>query len=168
MYTLAKPSGVLPPIPKDTFEKGRMFEEYVTTLFNDQKFNIKEWRKASREYKSLSGLDLAYPDLELVYLGKKDFNFAVECKWRADFTNGSINWAKELNICAYLDFEKKYGVPVFIAIGVGGHPSAPDRLFVTPLRNICNYTWVHESQLIPYKRKADRRFFYDTVQTKLF
>jgi hypothetical protein len=67
-----------------------------------------------------------------------------------------------------VEFERSLNVPVFIAIGIGGRPSNPRKLFVTPLREICDIPIVSESQLMPFKRKTSRRFFYDTVQTMLF
>jgi hypothetical protein len=152
----------------DPYEKGRLFEEYVYRLFNETHFKLIEWRKAQR-FKDRS-LPNAYsnPDLELIFAGVKNYKFAVECKWRKEFFEGKINWARRYQISTYIDFERKFGIPVFIAIGVGGEPSKPEKLFVTPLCNISRYPEVYESELIPYKRKATRKFFYDTIQLKLF
>jgi hypothetical protein len=106
--------------------------------------------------------------LELVFVGARHYRFAVECKWRKEFIAGKIEWAKDKQICVYEDFQHQNRIPVFIAIGIGGEPSNPEKLFVTPLDNISGSTEVYESELIPYKRKPTHRFFYNTVQLKLF
>ncbi|RZL97009.1 MAG: hypothetical protein EOO88_63225 [Pedobacter sp.] len=67
-----------------------------------------------------------------------------------------------------LKFEGQFGIPVFIAIGIGGTPSSPERLFVTPLQNIANEEWISEKQLIRYNRKTTHKFYYDYTQQRLF
>ena len=107
--------------------------------------------------------DYSNPDLDLIFAGKKDYRFAVECKWRKQFKNGKINWATEKQIIAYKKFQSREAITVFIAIGVGGTASSPEKLFVTPLCNLENIPEVYEHQLIKYKRKPTQRFFYNTV-----
>jgi hypothetical protein len=152
----------------DPFEKGLRFESYIIELFNEKHFKLVNWRRSQKTNNPLALTDAFYPDLELIFAGARRYKFAVECKWRQNFVEGKINWASDRQICSYEDFEYTYHIPVFVAIGVGGEPSNPQKLFVTPLRNISNYTEVYESDLIPYKRNPARRFFYDTVQLQLF
>jgi hypothetical protein len=152
----------------DSYEKGRLFEQYVQELFNEKRFKLMAWRMSQKTNDITKLLTHSYPDLELIFTGAKNYRFAVECKWRKEFVEGKITWADEKKILAYQRFERKFGIPVFVAIGVGGEASQPQKLFVTPLQNICKYTEVYESDLIPYKRKPTHKFFYDTVQLKLF
>jgi hypothetical protein len=152
----------------DSFEKGRLFEGYIIGLFNERHFKLIKWQKSEKIIDGLFSFDHSDPDLQIVFNGKKNCRFAVECKWRKDFIEGKISWANSYQICSYEDFEYRNRVPVFIAIGIGGEPFQPERLFVTPLCNISKYTEVYEFDLIPYKRKPTNRFFYDTVQLKLF
>ncbi|MFL5739268.1 MAG: hypothetical protein ACJ75B_03550 [Flavisolibacter sp.] len=162
-------TSIVPPISKlDTYEKGYLFEEYVIELFNKEFFNLVKWRKSQRTNDRLALLTSSYPDLELIFAGKNKYKFAVECKWRKEFYAGKITWAEVKQINSYETFEYKYRIPVFVAIGIGGEPCNPKKLFVTPLCNISGNIEVHESNLIPYNRKPTRRFFYDTVQLKLF
>ena len=58
-------------------------------------------------------------------------------------------------------------IQVFIAIGIGGEPSNPEKLFITPLDHISMYTEVFESHLIRYKRNPKQRFD-DSEQLSLF
>lgn len=155
-------------IYKDNFEKGHAFEVYITSLFKLDSFKIVDWRKARKIDDSHPFVDLQGPDLRMIFQGKEKYRFAVECKWRNDFHQGAIRWAKPHQIDNYKRFQYEYRVPVFIAIGIGGQPSQPQKLFVTPLYNIEHLTDVYESDLTPYKRKPTRRFFLDTRQRLLF
>lgn len=152
----------------DYYEQGRLFEEYVKNLFNQDSFKLKRWRKSALIPEDTFISDISYPDLELIFEGKNKYPFAVECKWRKRFKNGRINWATQDQIANYLDFERKRAMPVFIAIGIGGISANPEKLFVTPLCNLSMCTLISEKQLIEYKRKPTQKFFYDTVQFKLF
>ena len=152
----------------DSFEKGHAFENYIVTLFNVQKFQLLEWRSDKRASNGAFPLSSSNPDLEFAYLGRRKHRFAVECKWREKFIDGKIRWASDYKICLYEDYQNQKRIPVFIAIGIGGRPDKPEKLFVTPLHNISNYTEVYESHLIPYLRKRRNNFFYDTIQLQLF
>jgi len=152
----------------DNYKKGYEFENYVQQLFNKNHFTLMQWRKAHKYLHKDVPVGHSNPDLELIFGRRNKHRFAVECKWRSQFTNGMIHWAHEHQIRSYLDFQAKERVPVFIAIGVGGEPSSPDKLFVTPLDNIYMYTDVYERRLIPFNRVPTQRFFYDTVQLQLF
>ncbi|HRN55342.1 MAG TPA: hypothetical protein PLL71_02755 [Agriterribacter sp.] len=153
----------------DPYKKGYLFEEFITKLFNERHFKLETWRKAERKEYGVYPFFMAHPDLELVFVGKRKYRFAVECKWRSEFKRGKITWVDSYNkILIYRDFQSRFRIPVFIAIGIGGKPSAPGKLFLTPLDDIGNVTEVYESELLPYSRQPNHRFFYDTIQLKLF
>jgi hypothetical protein len=168
MKTPTTPRSSSRSAPIDNFEKGREFEKYVKELFNEDSFTVSKWRESKRFDDPFQLEDCGNPDLELIFRGRKNYHFAVECKWREKFINGKMIWATDIQLCSYLNFENRFRIPVFIAIGIGGQPSRPEKLFVTPLRNMEIDTEVYESNLIPYKRKPTRKFFYDTAQLKLF
>jgi hypothetical protein len=152
----------------DYYEQGRLFEDYIRQLFNQKSFQLKKWRKSGGIPKDTFIPDHLYPDLELIFVGRNQYPFAVECKWRRRFNNGSIDWATWDQISRYEEFQRKRAMPVFIAIGIGGTPSDPNRLFVTPLCNLTQHTHVYEHQLIQYNRKPAQKFFYDTIQLRLW
>lgn len=155
-------------LPADPYEKGRMFENYIIDLFNKEKFKLDKWRESRRMSNELITEEHSYPDIEMIFQGRKQYKFAVECKWRKLFYNGAINWASTDQIERYRKFKRNFPFPLFIAIGIGGHPNQPEKLFVTPFINIEMKTVVYEHELIPYNRHASRRFFYDVIQSKLF
>jgi|KBSSwiStaDraftv2_1062776.scaffolds.fasta_scaffold52124_2 hypothetical protein len=151
----------------DSFEKGRLFEEYIIKLFNERHFSLQEWRKSEKRTGFIP-FTHSFPDLELIFMGKMNHRFAIECKWKQEFKNGKIEWAEEKKIRVYKQFQKEKRMIVFIAIGIGGEPSNPEKLFVTPLDKICMHCEVYESDLLKYNHKPTRRFFYDTVQLRLW
>jgi hypothetical protein len=150
------------------YEQGLQFEAFIKNLFSDKRFRLKRWRKSKLIDKDTFIRDQTYPDLELIYIGKKDYRFAVECKWRSRFYYGKTKWADEANILIYKEFQQKTGMPVFIAIGIGGTASNPERLFVTPLDNICHDCEVYQHKLIPFKRNPTEPFDYNTTQLTLW
>ncbi len=154
---------------EDSFDKGFLFEKYITTLFNERKFKLETWRKSRKIQDNIYPIDMSYPDLELIFVHKRKFRFAVECKWRKQFFNGKIKWVNDYqSIVIYHEFQSRFLIPVFVAIGVGGLPDNPKQLFVTPLNQLGAKTDVYESELIPFNRKPSHRFFYDAIQLRLF
>ena len=157
-------------IEKDGYEKGQQFEQFIIKLFNEHFFYLKKWRKSEKFTNSYLSIDYWNPDLEieLVFTSIKKYRFAVECKWRKEFKDGKINWANNDQICSYRMFQDQVRVPVFVAIGIGGEPDSPEKLFLTPLNNIYMSNELFETELIPFKRKPTHKFYYDVQQLKLF
>jgi hypothetical protein len=152
----------------DYYEEGRLFEQFVIHLFNEDNFKLDKWRKSEKLEERALLEDCNNPDLELVFGRYRKYRFAVECKWRKRFVRGKITWAEDFQIWSYLAFQNQFQMPVFIAIGIGGEPSNPEKLFVTPLGNIEMYQEVYEFDLIPYRKRPASKFFYDIVQGRLF
>jgi hypothetical protein len=154
----------------DNYAKGKAFEFFIIRLFKSQSFHLKKWRKSEKLTDTFFSIDHFNPDLEieLVFRGAKKYRFAVECKWRQNVYDGKIKWGTDSQICSYRMFQDRLGIPVFVAIGIGGQPSAPEKLYVTPLNNIWMHNDVHESDLIPFKRRPMRNFYFDIPQLRLF
>jgi hypothetical protein len=155
---------------REYYAEGKAFEEYIINLFNDRNFARIKWRASEKFTGTSLPPDHFFPDLEmeLVFGRSRKYRFAVECKWRREFRDGIIKWAKDSQICSYRMFQDQVRIPVFVAIGIGGEPSNPEKLFVTPLNNIWMVNELYESDLIPFKRKPTNKFFYDPRQLKLF
>lgn len=141
------------------FDKGHAFEDFIVTLFNRRKFRLLEWRSDKKASNGVYPLSCSYPDLEFIYSkGKLKHRFAVECKWRKQFFNGKITWADEKQIDAYKDFQYQRAISVYVAIGIGGTPSNPQQLFITPLDHIKMFPDVFRSRLIPYTKDPLQKF----------
>lgn len=98
-------------------QKGDDFEEYMIQLLGKQQ-DIKLVGKVSDYHKNgISALENFEPDLKFKF---KNTPFAVECKWRKSFGNGSITWAKDRQIRNYNEYQKNKKEKVYIALGVGG------------------------------------------------
>lgn len=143
-------------------DKGNAFEEFVAERFViNTCFTIKDWHsfKGNGMYVEAN----TYPDL-LMELKRNDgaYQFAVECKWRKDFQSGSIlEWATSEQFLHYITFAHTKRIPVFVVIGVGGEPSAPNEVYVLPLQEL-TATVVKRYTLQPYRRRnASSPFYYD-------
>ncbi|MCQ2275261.1 MAG: hypothetical protein MJZ86_10760 [Bacteroidales bacterium] len=150
-------------------QKGRDFEIWVKDHFNQDFFNLKEWR-GDKYDKGTYAESNRYPDMEWEFHFDKENvteTFAVECKWRSDFYNGSIEWASEENIAIYNRFAKERNMPVFVVIGVGGMPSAPVEVYVVPLKAL-QYPYAKKEYLEKFRHEdLTKKFYYQYKDCKL-
>lgn len=150
-------------------QKGRDFEIWVKDHFNQDFFNLKEWR-GDKYDKGTYAESNRYPDMEWEFHYDKENvteTFAVECKWRSDFYNGSIEWASEDNIAIYNRFAKERNMPVFVIIGVCGTPSAPREVYVVPLKAL-QYPYVKKEYLQKFRHEdLAKMFFFQYKDGKL-
>jgi hypothetical protein len=151
----------------DYYATGHLFEDFIVTLFNKRSFRLLEWRSDKKASNGAFPLSCTYPDLEFHSLGRYRRRFAIECKWRKKYYRGGIEWATKEQISIYLNYQKECNIPVFVAIGIGGTPKNPERLFITPLDHVSMYTRLYESHLTPFKRSPEQHFD-DTSQLELF
>lgn len=139
----------LPPISK---QKGNEFEDYVIQLLAKQKDVVFVGKVSDYHKNGVSALENKEPDLKFKY---KNTAFAVECKWRSSFTNGAINWAKDYQINNYNSYQNTKQEKVFIAIGIGGKPNLPAKLFVVPLfrltKMFANEEYIREFEILTEK-----------------
>ena len=148
-------------------QKGQDFETYVVHKFSKKYYTLKEWR--SDKYSNGRYAEAnTYPDMELtLHLGKNDYTFAVECKWRSGFhNNGTLIWADEAQIARYRKFADEHLMPVFVILGVGGQPSYPAQIYCVPLKAL-KYTDVKKEYLEKFKHDMSRDFFYEAKTEEL-
>lgn len=138
-------------------QKGEQFEKYIVNKFDKTFFKVIEWRgdKYSNGHFPESN---KYPDLEMMLNanGQKHF-FAVECKYRSSLN--SIPPIDHVQLRNYEQFQEMKGIPVFIAIGIGGTPSAPSSLYIIPLHYYLANKW-NPHKLDAFLKKGEH-FFYD-------
>jgi LPXTG-motif cell wall-anchored protein len=139
-------------------EKGIAFEKYVVERFNPEYFELKEWR-SDKYHEGVYASSNQLPDLEYHFRTQSQFaKFAVECKWRAEFFKGRIEWAKGYQLSKYRDYERKSRITVFVIIGLGGTPESPQSVYLIPLRQIRSNV-LTEQQLKPYYRHRQGNFY---------
>lgn len=143
-------------------EKGRAFEEFIVSMFSKDYYKIIEWR-GDKYYNGRYAESNMLPDLELKLKTKKhEVVFAVECKWRNEFYNGKIIWAKDYQLKNYKEYEAQTENKVFVIIGIGGEPRNPSSLYIVPLKDI-NSAILTLSNLKKYYRQKKGNFFLDPV-----
>jgi hypothetical protein len=93
--------------------------------------------------------------------------FAVECKFRSSTDhNGFVKLSKEKQISRYRSFKKERSIGVYIVLGLGGEPTAPDELFVIPLEDL-HFATPHYSWLKKFEKNTHYKFFFDPVMKRL-
>lgn len=130
--------------PEDRGERwaldGLTFEKYVITRFSRDANRLLDWR-GDKYIPGYGGPESSGdPDVLLMTRSGKD-RFAIECKYRSHWWNSPehgqcIEWAREDQYRRYVGFEKRRGIQVYVAIGVGGSPSDPAELYVGRLEEI--------------------------------
>lgn len=145
-------------------EKGKAFENYVTERFDKGYFKLKEWR-GDKYHKGIYAESNKHPDIEWEYL-PGHILFATECKWRASFIHQQIEWAKEYQLKNYQRFATEKGMVVFIIIGVGGLPHAPEAVYIVPLDQVQGHI-LTKSELQPYQCKTTGKFFLNADEMRL-
>lgn len=119
--------------PSPYWVMGREFENYVIQRFKEKKkwFKVLDQRHDQLDpdgcpYPSNSNPDL---EVEAIWWVNRKEKFAVECKFRSNWYNDSIEWCQAHNLENYRKFADERKMPVFVVLGVGGEPSAPKEMF---------------------------------------
>lgn len=139
----------LPPISK---QKGNEFEDYVIQLLGKQKDVIFIGKVSDYHKNGISASENKEPDLKFKF---QNTAIAVECKWRSSFKNGNIFWAKNYQISNYNNYQNTKQEKVYIAIGIGGKPNLPAKLFIVPLfrltKEYANEEYIKEFEILNEK-----------------
>ncbi|HVY75192.1 MAG TPA: hypothetical protein VG890_10200 [Puia sp.] len=105
--------------------KGYLFEKWVVNQFPDKDFILREWRsdKHVGNRSANSGMN---PDLIFQCRNIDPVScFAIECKFKTAMDEDNPQWAKEYQLRNYQNFQDRYNMPVFVALGVGGGAYCP-------------------------------------------
>lgn len=151
---------------ESNWEVGYAFEKWVVGKFNQYYFKIMEWR-GDKYHEGRGAESNKFPDLELSFTSNTEYErFAIECKWRSNYIDSNIYWAKQTQLVNYKEFEEVSGKKVFVIIGVGGSPNNPKDVYIIPLKEISSIIF-HISELLPYKRYRSGEFFFNVNQKTL-
>lgn len=143
-------------------QKGDDFEKYIVQKFSKNYFSIVEWT-GDKYVEGMYAKSNTNPDLTLKFKMKDiEKNFAVECKYRTDYYKNGVEWCSEQQLKNYKTFVISKEIAVFVAIGIGGEPTAPEELFIIPLTELSR-NFVDKSFLSKYKKVKikDSNLFYD-------
>lgn len=124
-----------PSLPSKWQSMGHDFEKFMLTRFDNQEYRLIEWR-SDKYAKGWGGPESSRaPDLLMEHIESGD-RFAIECKFRSRVSGNRLVWARSDQLACYQQYELSQNVPVYIAIGLGGKPSAPDSLFIVKLERM--------------------------------
>ena len=143
-------------------QKGDDFEKYIVQKFSKSYFSIVEWT-GDKYVEGMYAKSNTNPDLTLKFKMKDiESEFAVECKYRSDYYKNGVEWCTEQQLANYKTFATSKEIAVFVAIGMGGVPTAPEELFIIPLTELMS-NFVDKSFLNKYKKEKikDSNLFYD-------
>lgn len=114
------------------YKKGTRFEQYVTTLFPEPDFVIVDRTRDVSKFLNRRVESDLHPDF--VFRNTKTGKmFAIECKWRAQWSYNKHGepgiWWKQWQSERYAAYGKEAGMPVFVALGIGGLPQKPKEVY---------------------------------------
>ncbi len=122
---------------EEAFKKGEAFENYVeNNLFPKKYFDLlsktHNYKTNNKRYVE----DSLKPDLK--FRDKKTKKvFYVECKYRSNLFQDKFHWAKDdEQFNRYKNIEAEENIQTYIAMGLGGTASNPDKIYLMPLNEI--------------------------------
>ncbi len=152
-----------PILSKDEInkKKGDDFEVFVIERFSNKYFKCKSWRsdkKAPNHFPESN----KYPDLELEF-SHKDYSrkIAVECKFRSNFSGGCVDLGSYDKLQEYKNFERENNIQVYLVLGVGGEPTAPEELYLIPLPHIESNKLYKSNLKNDYIKSLSAKFYFD-------
>ena len=163
----AAPTPTKYPAPSPNHEKGLDFEKWAICHVNPKYWKLEQWqgdKYHNGQYpESNRNPDLVYT----VKVGGQEQRVALECKWRKAYRNEGIDWATKEQIDIYNRFQTDNGARVFALIGVGGSPSAPEEVYIVPLRSL-KYPFALKEYLERYRAESTSgKFYYDFGKERL-
>lgn len=152
-------------------KRGKRFEKYVLSLFDDRDWKIKHFAQdMSGEIKRNVASD-SWPDI-IVQHRKTNQIIGIQCKYFSMFSEGADSTERKLpfksyQLTQYKTFQTKERYPTFIAAGVGGIENSPQKLYIIPLTKI-NVWLKYDSTYLPEKIFNDHEFTPKQLQIEDF
>ena len=146
-------------------EKGKAFEDFIVRLFD--KNTVLKRRTSDRFVDGRLDEGSMEPDLLAeLRLGSGTYPFAVECKWRSSVKDNLITWSYDAQRERYEKYAKENDLDVFVAIGVGGEPANPDKLYIVPLSSLKDVK-CRIDEIACYNHDTKKPLYYDIKSRKL-
>ena len=127
--------------------KGTRFEQYVAELFPEPDFVIQDRTRDVSKFLNRRVESDMHPDF-LFRNQKTGKSFAVECKWRGRWAQGSSGelglWWNRTQGDRYNAYERESGIPVLVAFGIGGSPEKPKEVYFLESGRL-GYTFLKQS-----------------------
>jgi hypothetical protein len=142
-----------------SFQKGNQFEAHVSRLFLENDFTLLYVTTRRDDLNGRYNEAALNPDFKFKHLFS-GHEFWVECKWRSQSINGSLEWCKDYQFKRYKEFQEgNRPFKVYVLIGLGGQASNPNRMFCMPLDDV-RYPMIYPSIYEKYERSPTQPFDY--------
>lgn len=133
--------------------RGEAFEHYLQDkTFSASDFKLVYRTPSYQDTVANYDANALNPDFRF-YCTRKRKDFWVEAKFRESLVDGKVEWCRWDQLQRYRRVNSQE--PVFVAIGFGGWPARPKRLFIVPL-DALQYTGVYLSVLEPFEIHPER------------
>jgi hypothetical protein len=148
-----------------SFLKGEDFEKclrnkvYVKKEY-DLVMKTHDFHENQKDYVESS----LYPDY-LFRNKKTNKEFWVEAKFRTKLYKGNIEWCSYYQLKRYKKLPKDYNT--IIAIGFGGRPKNPDKIYLIPLEDLDNIN-IHPDKAEKYLFQKPRHTFLDRIKDNFY
>jgi hypothetical protein len=118
----------------ESYVRGDEFERFVRErLFTRDSYDLLHRTHSYTDNKNDYIASSLEPDFRFRSI-ENNFQFYVEAKFRANYHNGGLEWCTSHQLKRYQAIDNR--VPVLIAIGLGGQPKTPERVFLIPVSHI--------------------------------
>lgn len=136
---------------------GNEFENFVANFFtNREVFTVLEWNQGQTSTEGVYAEADKNPDFKIKQeFGKNGLTYWIECKYRTHFNNRGAIIVKDYQLNRYRQIQSQSHRKIFLAIGVGENPAAPDEIFIVPLDSISSES-IKRDDIAPYKMQNPR------------
>ena len=145
-------------------KNGLDFEKYIVKHLPENYKNLR-WtgdKYVEGRYDERNKLPDVIFDIEL----NKVYSVAIECKFKISYYKDCLLVVRKEQLDGYREFQEKSGIPVFLAIGVGGSGAHPEDLFIVPL-NAMKFPIVTKRYLKRFSKKLGQKLFYNVKSKSL-
>lgn len=131
-------------------QKGNDFEAYMADIMKLNGIRINQWNQGLITDSGAFADNIYNPDfLGSHQVGDRNLKYWIECKYRSKIPEMGF-FLDEKQVTRYKVHQGKTKLKVFIAIGTGGIPGNPDRLYILPLNSYFCFDKWPERYLRPF------------------
>jgi len=149
------------PAGAEGFGRGGEFEQYIrAALFPRETYDLlyktHDYSESLEDYVTYT----RQPDYKFKSktLGME---FFIESKFRAKFQDQVPEWCKLFQLKQWQDIDKV--IPVLVAVGLGGRPTAPERVFLMPVKHL-KFVKLYPGFMQKYEVRPDRPVSENTLK----
>jgi len=149
----------------ETFIKGEEFEFFLRRkIYTQDKYELVMRTHSYNDNKGDYIEFTKYPDF-LFREVATGAEFFVEAKYREKLFKEKVEWCNNHQFLRYKEIHNNR--KVIIAIGLGGRPRHPKRLFIIPLEHI-QYSALYPSRMLPFEQTIPSKSLLEKVKDMIY